>query len=246
MKKQASAHRYAPSTFALSLAAAAVLSACASTSNPRDPLEGYNRAMFRFNESVDRAVLKPVASTYRKIAPDFVQTGISNFFGNLSDLWSSLNNFAQIKGKDGFKDLTRFAVNSTLGLAGVLDLATPAGLSRHHEDLGQTLGYWGVPAGPYLVLPLLGPSTVRDAVALPGDLWGDPLVHVNDIAWRNTGIALRSVDQRAGLLGFSSLLDDAALDRYQFVRDGYLQRRNSLVLDTEKAQQRAEKAGSRQ
>jgi len=170
---------------------------------------------------------------------------VNNFFGNLSDLWSSVNNFAQLKGQDGLNDFTRFAVNSTLGLAGVLDIATPAGLRKHNEDLGQTLGYWGVPPGPYLMLPLLGPSTVRDTAVLPGDWWGDGWTHVNDIPWRNSGILLRAVDQRASVLDASNLLEDAALDRYEFIRDGYLQRRSSKVLDTDKAQVRAEKVQER-
>jgi phospholipid-binding lipoprotein MlaA len=132
-------------------------------------------------------------------------------------------------------------VNSTLGLLGVLDIATPAGLRKHNEDLGQTLGYWGVPSGPYLMLPILGPSTVRDTAVLPGDWWGDAWTHVNDIPWRNSGVLLHAVDQRASVLDASNLLEDAALDRYEFIRDGYLQRRNSKVLDTDKAQVRAEK-----
>jgi phospholipid-binding lipoprotein MlaA len=197
--------------------------------------------MFSFNDAVDRTALKPTATVYRNYTPDFVQTGVGNFFGNLSDLWSSVNNFAQLKGQDGMNDFTRFALNSTLGLVGVLDIATPAGLRKHNEDLGQTLGYWGVPSGPYLMLPILGASTVRDTIALPGDFWGDPWDHVNDIPWRNSGILLRAVDQRASVLDASNLLEDAALDRYEFIRDGYLQRRNSKVLDTDKAQERADK-----
>jgi phospholipid-binding lipoprotein MlaA len=218
-----------------------LLAGCATTNNPKDPFEKFNRAMFTFNDAVDRTALKPAATAYKEIAPTFVQTGVNNFFGNLSDLWSSLNNFAQLKGQDGMNDFTRFAVNSTLGLAGVLDIATPAGLRKHNEDLGQTLGYWGVPSGPYLMLPILGPSTIRDTAALPGDWWGDAWTHVSDIPWRNSGIALRAVDQRASVLDASNLLEDAALDRYEFIRDGYLQRRASKVLDTDKAQERADK-----
>jgi phospholipid-binding lipoprotein MlaA len=226
----------------LAAGAAVLLSGCASNpTNPKDPFEKFNRAVFNFNDSVDRVALKPTATAYKHYTPDFVQTGVNNFFGNLSDLWSSANNFAQLKGQDGLNDFTRFAVNSTLGLLGVLDIATPAGLRKHNEDLGQTLGYWGVPSGPYLMLPLLGPSTIRDTAALPGDLWGDGWTHVNDIPWRNRGIVLRAVDQRASVLDASNLLEDAALDRYEFIRDGYLQRRNSRVLDTDKAQVRAEK-----
>jgi phospholipid-binding lipoprotein MlaA len=228
-------------TLALAVGAAVLLSGCATSTNPRDPFEKFNRAMFSFNDAVDRTALKPVATAYKEATPSFVQTGVNNFFGNLSDLWSSANNFAQFKGQDGMNDFTRFAVNSTLGLLGVLDIATPAGLRKHNEDLGQTLGYWGVPSGPYLMLPILGASTVRDTVALPGDFWGDPWDHVNDIPWRNSGILLRAVDQRASVLDASNLLEDAALDRYEFIRDGYLQRRASRVLDTDKAQTRAEK-----
>lgn len=226
---------------ALALGAAVLLSGCATTANPRDPFEKFNRAMFSFNDTVDRVALKPAATVYKNATPGFVQTGVNNFFGNLTDLWSSLNNFAQLKGQDGMNDFMRFAVNSTLGLAGVLDIATPAGLRKHNEDLGQTLGYWGVPSGPYLMLPLLGPSTIRDTAALPADWWGDPWTHVNDIPWRNSGIVLRAVDQRASVLDASNLLEDAALDRYEFIRDGYMQRRNSKVLDTDKAQERADK-----
>ena len=226
---------------ALALGAAVLLSGCATTANPKDPFEKFNRAMFSFNDTVDRVALKPAASAYKNATPGFVQTGVNNFFGNLTDLWSSLNNFAQLKGQDGMNDFMRFAVNSTLGFAGVLDIATPAGLRKHNEDLGQTLGYWGVPSGPYLMLPLLGPSTIRDTAALPGDWWGDPWTHVNDIPWRNGGIVLRAVDQRASVLDASNLLEDAALDRYEFIRDGYMQRRASKVLDTDKAQERADK-----
>jgi phospholipid-binding lipoprotein MlaA len=226
---------------AMAAGAAVLLSGCATSANPKDPFEKFNRAVFTFNDAVDRTALKPVATAYKNVTPDFVQTGVNNFFGNLSDLWSSVNNFAQLKGQDGMNDFTRFAVNSTLGLVGVLDIATPAGLRKHNEDLGQTLGYWGVPSGPYLMLPLLGPSTIRDTAALPGDFWGDAWTHVNDIPWRNSGIVLRAVDQRASVLDASNLLEDAALDRYEFIRDGYLQRRNSKVLDTDKAQVRAEK-----
>jgi phospholipid-binding lipoprotein MlaA len=226
---------------AVALGASLLLSGCATTSNPRDPFEKFNRAMFTFNDKVDQVALKPAATAYKNVTPSFVQTGVGNFFGNLSDLWSSANNFAQLKGQDGLNDFMRFAVNSTLGLGGVLDIATPAGMRKHNEDLGQTLGYWGVPGGPYLMLPLLGPSTIRDTAALPGDFWGDPWTHVYPVGDRNTGMLLRAVDQRASVLDASNLMEDAALDRYEFIRDGYLQRRSSRVLDTDKAQERAEK-----
>lgn len=209
--------------------------------NPQDPLEPFNRAVFNFNDTVDRTALKPAATAYKNITPGFVQVGVNNFFGNLADVWSGVNNLAQAKGQDGLSDLTRFALNSTFGIFGVLDIATPAGLRKHSEDLGQTLGYWGVPSGPYLMLPIFGPSTIRDAAALPVDLWGDPWSHKDPVRWRNVGIGVRAIDQRASILDASNLLEDAALDRYEFIRDGYLQRRASKIYDDERSQERHEK-----
>lgn len=214
------------------VAAIAALSGCASTTaNPQDPLEGYNRAVFTFNDAVDRSVLKPTATAYKNTMPSFVQTGVNNFFGNLSDAWSAVNNLLQGKGQAGMGDVTRVAMNSTFGIFGLLDIASEAGIPKHNEDFGQTLGTWGVPSGPYLMLPLLGPSTVRDTVALPADLAGDPWSHKEPVNWRNVGSAVRVVDKRATLLDASSLLEDAALDRYEFLRDGYMQRRQSQVYD---------------
>jgi phospholipid-binding lipoprotein MlaA len=214
-------------------AAAAVLalSGCATTSNPQDPLEGYNRAVFSFNDAVDRTVLKPTATAYKNVTPSFVQTGVSNFFGNLSDAWSAVNNLLQGKGQAGMGDVTRVAVNSTFGIFGLLDIASEAGIPKHNEDFGQTLGVWGVPSGPYLMLPLLGPSTVRDTAALPADIGGDIWKYKEPANWRNIGAGVRVIDKRASLLDASSLLEDAALDRYEFIRDGYLQRRQSQVYD---------------
>jgi phospholipid-binding lipoprotein MlaA len=229
---------------AVPVAASLLLSGCAST-NPKDPFEKFNRTMFSFNDTVDRVALKPTATAYMNYTPSFFQTGVGNFFGNLSDLWTSANSFAELNGEDGLNDFTRFAVNSTFGLVGVLDIATPAGLRKHNRDLGQTLGYWGVPSGPYIMLPLLGPSTLRDTLALPGDFWGDSWAHVNDIPWRNGGNVLRAVDQRAAILDASNLLEEAAIDRYEFIRDGYLQRRSAKVLNTDQAQERAERVQQR-
>jgi phospholipid-binding lipoprotein MlaA len=224
------------------VAAGALLSGCATpAANPQDPLEKFNRAVFTFNDTVDRVALKPAATAYKEMTPSFVQTGVNNFFGNLTDAWSGVNNLAQAKGEDGLNDLTRFAFNSTFGILGVLDIATPAGLRKHNEDLGQTLGYWGVPSGPYLMLPILGPSTIRDTAALPVDLWGDPWSHKTPVNWRNVGIGVRAIDQRASILDASNLLEDAALDRYEFIRDGYLQRRASKVYDDERSQKKQEK-----
>ena len=213
-------------------AAVLVLTGCATTANnPQDPLEGYNRAVYSFNDAVDRTVLKPTATAYKKVVPGFAQTGVNNFFGNLSDAWSSINNFLQGKGEAGATDFGRVAVNSTFGIFGLLDIASEAGMQKHNEDFGQTLGKWGVPSGPYLILPLLGPSTVRDTAALPADFAGDIWTYKTPVNWRNVGTGVRIIDKRATLLDASGLMDDAALDRYEFLRDGYLQRRQSQVYD---------------
>lgn len=223
---------------ALAVAACAVLSGCAAPSNPEDPFEKFNRASFAFNDAVDRVALKPAATAYKNVTPGFVQTGVGNFFGNLSDAWSSVNNLLQGKGEAGMTDFTRFALNSTFGIAGLLDIASEAGLQKHDEDFGQTLGYWGVPSGPYLMLPIFGPSTVRDTSALPADMWGDPWKRKKPHNWRNIGSGIRVVDTRASILDASNLMEEAALDRYEFIRDGFMQRRQSQVFDgnTERAE----------
>ena len=217
---------------ALALGLTALLAGCAGP-NPRDPYEGYNRAMFKFNDTVDEYALKPAATAYRNVLPSFVQTGVNNFFSNLGDAWTTINDVMQGKGQQGLSDLSRFALNSTVGILGLFDVASDAGLPKHKEDFGQTLGTWGVGSGPYLVLPLLGPSTVRDTAALPLDIKGDIWGYKEPVYLRNTGIAIRTVDIRANLLDASSLLEDAALDRYEFIRDGFLQRRESLIYDGE-------------
>ena len=224
------------------VAAVLTLTGCASTAtNPPDPFEGYNRAVFSFNDAVDRTVLKPTATAYKNVTPGFVQTGVNNFFGNLSDAWSGVNNLLQGKGQAGVGDLTRFAFNSTFGILGVLDIASEAGIPKHNEDFGQTLGVWGVPSGPYLMLPLLGPSTVRDTAALPADIGADIWKYKQPDNWRNIGNVVRVVDKRATLLDATSLLEDAALDRYDFIRDGYMQRRQSQVYDGNPPEAPAEK-----
>lgn len=219
-------------TLTLAVAATVVLGGCAGP-NPRDPYESYNRAVFNFNDKVDEYALKPTATAYKNVTPGFLQTGVNNFFGNLADVWTAANNLMQGKVGDGMSDVMRVAMNSTFGLLGVLDIASEAGLQKHKEDFGQTLGSWGVPSGPYLMLPLLGPSTVRDTAALPVDIYADPWQYTNPVNVRNVGTVTRVVDQRAALLDASTLLEDAALDRYEFIRDGYMQRRNSQVYDGE-------------
>jgi phospholipid-binding lipoprotein MlaA len=226
--------RAVPRAIQASLSAAIVLLAgCASGpyANPADPFEPFNRNVSRFNETVDDAVLRPAATAYRKVLPSPVRTGINNFFGNLSDVWSFVNSVAQLKLQNSAETFMRVHVNTIFGLGGLLDIATEAGIDRHSEDFGQTLGRWGVPSGPYLVLPLLGSSTLRDTAALPVDMKGDLVGYVHDIPWRNSLYGVRVIDARANLLRVGQLLDDAALDKYSFTRDAYLQRRRNEVYD---------------
>ncbi len=209
----------------VALAGCATVSATAA--DPRDPWEGYNRQVWRFNEAVDEAVLQPVARGYKAVVPEVVRTGVSNFFGNLSDVWSLVNNVLQLKPAESVEMTARVGLNSTVGLFGLFDVASGLGLQRRREDFGHTLGRWGIPTGPYLVLPLLGPSTLRDTVALPVDMKGDLLGQVQDNSARVGLTVTRVVDQRANLLEAGRLLDQAALDRYTFVRDAHLQRRRT-------------------
>lgn len=211
------------------LAMVAALSGCATSNNPNDPLEGFNRAMFSFNDTVDKVALKPAAQAYQFVLPEFVQTGIGNFFGNIGDLWSAVNQILQGRVETGVTSFMRVAVNTTFGLGGVLDVSTEARLTKQKSDFGQTLGKWGVGSGPYVVLPLLGPSTIRDTAALPADFYGDLWSYKKPVRWRNVGSVVRVIDKRAQLLDASNLLEDAALDKYDFVRDTYLQSRQSQI-----------------
>jgi phospholipid-binding lipoprotein MlaA len=215
-------------TMALALAGCAT-----SSSNPKDPFEPFNRAMFSFNDNLDKAAVKPAAEVYSTLLPDFVQTGIGNFFGNLGDVWTMVNNFLQGKPADGASDVMRIGVNTFFGFGGLLDIATEAGIPKHKEDFGQTLGTWGVKSGPYVVLPVFGSSTLRDALATPLDLYADPWQQKEPVRWRNTGTVVRLVDQRAAVLDAVNLVEEAALDKYEFVRDAYLQRRESKIHDGE-------------
>ncbi len=213
------------------LAAASMLAGCATGPNPQDPFEPFNRGVYRFNETVDNAVFKPVATAYQDTLPSPVRTGVANFFGNLGDVWSGVNSLLQLKVGDAASSLMRVTINTTIGLGGLLDWASEMGLDRHREDFGQTLGHYGVPAGPYLVLPLLGPSTVRDTAALPVDRQGDLVQEINPEASRNASIVLRAVDTRANLLQASRVMEAVALDPYTFTRDAWLQKRRSDVHD---------------
>lgn len=212
--------------------AALTLGGCASVpANPDDPLERFNRAMFSFNEGVDKAVLKPAAEVYETITPRVVRNGVGNFLGNLGDPWIAVNNILQGKVADGVSDLTRFVVNSTLGLLGVLDVATEMGLNKNDEDFGQTLAVWGVGEGPFVVLPLFGPSTTRDAVALPVDWQGTLIATIDHVPTRNQLYALRAVHRRYELLGAEKTLEEGSLDKYAFMRDFHLQQRRYRVRD---------------
>jgi len=210
-----------------------LLAGCAAApgADPRDPWEAYNRSMADFNDGVDRVLLKPAATVYREVLPRPVRTGVNNFFANLAEPWVAANAALQFKGQATLETLMRFSVNTVLGLAGVLDIATEAGIERRNEDFGQTLGYWGVGSGPYLVLPFFGPSTVRDGAALVVDYRGDPLLREPNLTTRDTASLLRAVDFRASVLRAGEILDDASLDKYSFTRDVFLQRRQSLILD---------------
>lgn len=199
--------------------------------NPKDPLEPMNRSVSKFNDSLDDNVLKPVATGYRDYTPQLLQTGVSNFFRNLSDVLSTVNNGLQLKGRDTAESFMRVTVNTVFGIYGIFDVATPIGLQRRPEDFGQTLGYWGVPDGPYLVLPIFGPSTVRDASVMPVEFALDPVRHHDVTSERNLAVMTRIVDKRASLLKATNLLSDAAIDKYSFTRDGYLQFRRNQVYD---------------
>jgi phospholipid-binding lipoprotein MlaA len=206
---------------------------CATTAggDPRDPLEGWNRGVFQFNDAFDRDFGKPLATAYKEVLPGPVRTWIRNFFANLYDLWTGVNNLLQGKPADAVTDWARFAFNSTIGVFGINDVATQMGLEKHEEDLGQTLGRWGVDDGAFLVWPFFGPSSMRDTAGALVDYYVDPVVRhrpkgVRDVMW-----ATRAVSKRADLLDASRILEEAALDKYVFTRDAYLQRRRSQVWD---------------
>jgi len=211
-----------------------LLAGCATgpNANPKDPLEPMNRSISRFNDVLDDNVLKPVATGYKDNVPDLVQTGVRNVFNNLSDIWSTVNNGLQLKGRDTAESLARVVVNTTVGIYGLFDVASHLDLDRHPEDFGQTLGYWGMPSGPYVVLPLFGPSTVRDGVSSVGvDMPHDVVKQIDHIPTRNTTTAVRLVNKRASLLGASNMLEEASIDKYAFTRDAYLQYRRSQIYD---------------
>ncbi|OYT98822.1 MAG: ABC transporter [Burkholderiales bacterium PBB1] len=231
---------YSPRSGLKALACAAVVllvQGCASTPSPNDnaqvndPIEGFNRSMFGFNEKVDENVLKPVATGYKNVVPSPARTGVTNFHNNFEDAWSVVNSLLQLKFEHAASNTMRVLVNTTLGFGGLLDWGSEMRLQRYNEDLGQTLGYWGVGEGAYVVWPFLGPSTARDSVALPVDLAVGPGLVINSTPVSIGLSALNVVNTRANLLDSTALLDDIVLDKYIFVRDGFLQRRRSQVYD---------------
>ena len=213
----------------------AVLGGCSSVPqeyrDPRDPWQGSNRAMFKFNTDFDNAFLKPAARAYQVVTPEPVDRGVTNFFNNIADVTSAVKNVLQFKLSRAGSDVGRVVVNSTVGIVGVFDVATNMGLPSYKEDFGQTLGYWGIGPGPFFMMPILGPSSVRDTVGFAGDIVVDPFFSIskNEIYWGF--IVLRTIDKRADLLAAGEILDEAAIDRYTFIRDAFLQRRRNLVYD---------------
>lgn len=220
------------------LASSALLSGCATTQNP-DPLESVNRKTFALNEGLDKVLLKPAATAYVAVTPAPVRKGVSNFFANLGDPWSGINLMLQGRVKDGLSDFARFGTNTTVGLLGVMDVATGWGMPRHGDGFSDTLGAWGVGGGAYLVLPLMGPSDVRGAASFPVNSLASPTGQVNDVGARNTMTVVGLVDKRANLLEVTRMVDDVALDKYLFVRDAYLQRRTQR--ESDRAEGKAEK-----
>jgi phospholipid-binding lipoprotein MlaA len=213
--------------------AALALTACSTVQTPSkdDPWEGFNRTVYTFNDKVDQYALKPVAKGYVKITPQPVRDSVTNFFANIGDVYNAANNFLQLKITDGVEDIMRIVINTVFGVGGLFDVATLAKLPKHNQDFGLTLGHYGVPAGPYLVLPLFGPSTVRDGVGLVGNYFINPVSYIDPaaVSWGLYG--LNVVSTRANLLGASDLLEGAAIDKYSFVRNTYLQRRRYQLSD---------------
>ncbi|OAJ59620.1 ABC transporter [Paraburkholderia ginsengiterrae] len=218
--------------------AAALLAGCTTVQTPTkgDPFEGLNRTMFTVNDKLDQYALKPVAKGYVFITPQPVRDSVTNFFSNIGDVYIAANNLLQLKITDGVEDIMRIVINTVFGVGGLFDVATLAKLPKHENDLGLTLGHYGVPAGPYLVLPLFGPSTVRDAVGSIGNYYVNPLSYIDPPGLSWALYSLNVINTRANLLSASDVLEGAALDKYSFVRNAYLQRRQYLLSDGKQSQ----------
>lgn len=217
------------------LAAGLLLLGClavqADEGNPHDPYEGFNRAMFSVNEVIDTYAAKPAAQVYDHAVPLPAKVGVGNFFGNVADFWIGINSALQGKFGDAGSDLGRLLVNSTIGIFGLFDVASELGLEKHDEDFGQTLAVWGVGDGPYLFWPIIGPRTMRDTVGWGIDSYVDPILNLDPISSRNSLTALRFVDLRASLLPADKVVEEAAFDKYNYIRDAYLQRRRNQIFD---------------
>lgn len=223
--------------FLLALSLSLGLSGCATTTGGggmrggADPFESFNRAVAAFNFGVDKAVVRPLSQAYRFVTPRVIQGMVGNFFSNLDDVWVSANNLMQGKPKSALSDITRFTINTVFGFLGTVDIASELGLEKNREDFGQTLGVWGVPPGPYVMLPVIGPSSARDSSALIVDSYVYPLKFVNDATVRWSMYGLRAVDTRAGLLLAEKFMDNTSFDDYSFLRNGFFQRRYSQIYD---------------
>lgn len=218
----------------LGLLLALSLAGCASTvskNDPRDPLEGWNRRVQKFNDNLDDYFMKPVSRGYQWVTPSFVDRGVTNFFSNVDDINVIANDLLQFKLAQSGSDFGRLLVNTTLGLGGLVDVASNLKMSKHNEDLDQTLGHWGLPSGPYLVLPLVGPSTPRGAFGMAGDSAANPINWVTPAAIPYGSGTLKTLDMRADLLSASKIVDEASVDRYEFIRNAYFQQRNYLIHD---------------
>jgi len=220
--------RVGAALMAIALSATLATAAMAKEEHPADPWEGFNRTMFSFNEGLDRAIIKPVTQGYRYVMPDFAEKGVHNFFENIGDVKTFFNNVLQGKPKEASEDLGRVLVNTTIGIGGLFDVASALGIPKHDEDFGQTLGAWGVDSGPYLVLPLFGPSSVRDGIGRIPDAMVDPLQEIGDEDTQLGLQVLRVIDTRAEILKAEGVISG---DRYTFIRDAYLQRREFEVND---------------
>ena len=235
-------HIYKVSFTILVILASSLLSSCATVTSPddRDPWESFNRSIYEFNDGFDTAIGRPIAEAYKENLPGFVQTGVSNFFSNLDDVLVLLNDMLQFKFEQAARDFGRFLFNSTFGLFGLFDVATHMEMPKHDEDFGQTLASWGIGSGPYLVLPFLGPSNVRDTTGRVVDGFVDPVFAVEDDEARWGLIALRAIDKRASLLEATKLMEKSGIDPYVFMRNAYFQHRENLIYDGNPPKQKIE------
>lgn len=212
-----------------------LLSGCATTgtADPRDPLEGFNRGVYSVNKTLDTAIFDPVGKVYKFITPEIVDEGITNIFSNLGDVAVVANDILQFKINQAFMDVSRIIFNSTAGIGGFFDVATPIALPKHHEDFGQTLATWGIGPGPYLVVPLFGPSTIRDSIGFAADSFLNPVMYVNDTMTRAGLLTMNYIDFKSDLHATRNLVEDASIDEYEFVKNAYFEKRQSLINDGE-------------